>query len=61
MVELVLESFLLGSESVEVSGESFLLLVVRLDGFGVGGKEVIIGVLDGLFQGVQQLGNSFEG
>lgn len=61
VVELVLESLLLGGESVEVGGESFLLFVVALDGFGVGGEEVIIGVLDGLSQGVQQLGDSFEG
>jgi len=60
VVELILKSFLLGGQSVEVGGESFLLFVVRLDGFGVGGKEVIIGVLDGLFQGVQQLGNSLK-
>jgi len=60
VVELVLESFLLGGESVEVSSESFLLFVVGLDGVSVGGKEVIIRVLDGLLQGVQQLGNSFK-
>jgi hypothetical protein len=61
VVELVLKSFLLGGQSVEVGGESLLLFVVGLDGVGVGGKEVIIRVLDGLFQGVQQLGDSLEG
>lgn len=53
VIELVFKSFLLGSESVKVGGESFFLFVVWLDWVGVGGKEVIIGVLDGLFQGVQ--------
>jgi len=60
VVELVLKSFLLGGQSVKVGGESFLLFVVGLNGVSVGGKEVIIGVLDGLFQGVQQLGNSLK-
>jgi len=61
VIILIFKSFLLGSESVEVAGKSFLLFLIAGGGVSVGGKEVIIGVLDGLFQGVQQLSNSFEG
>jgi hypothetical protein len=61
VVNFVNESFFLGSKSVEVTFESFLLFVECFNGSGVSGLEVVSGVLDVLSQGVEELSNSFEG